>query len=131
VVTQGGTLDEELSTALSAAAAAVKAAFGAYRSVDIGTLAPPTLSGALRSAWGTSAQLQVTLESGATSAVFRVGTSLRLSATVVPIRDASTVTAGTVVAHVTGRIGGTTVATWEVSATGGLGQPSWQWLLTH
>jgi D-alanyl-D-alanine carboxypeptidase (penicillin-binding protein 5/6) len=131
VVTQGGTLDQELSTALSAAAAAVTAAFGAYRSVDIGTLAPPTLSGALRSAWGTSAQLQVTLESGATSAVFRVGTSLRLSATVVPIRDASTVTAGTVVAHVTGRIGGTTVATWEVSATGGLGQPSWQWLLTH
>ncbi len=131
VVTQGATLDEELSTALKAAAAAVTAAFGAYRSVDVGTLAPPALSGALRSAWGTSTQLQVTPEGSATSAIFRVGASLRLSATAVPDLAASAVTAGTVVAHLTGRLGATTVATWEVTATGGLGQPSWQWLLTH
>jgi len=39
--------------------------------------------------------------------------------------------AGTVVAHVTGSLGGTTVATWKVSATGDLGEPTWQWLLTH
>ena len=60
-----------------------------------------------------------------------MGATLRLSATLVTGLVASTVGAGTVVAHVTGRIGGTTVATWKVSATGDLGQPSWQWLLTH
>jgi hypothetical protein len=60
-----------------------------------------------------------------------VGATLRLTATEVTGLAASKVGAGTVVAHVTGRIGGTTVATWKVSATGDLGQPSWQWLLTH
>ncbi len=131
VVTPDGAVDEELASALSAAAAAVKAAFGAYRTVDLRKLTPPALPGALRSAWGTSAGVQATLEGGASSVVFRVGATLRLSATAVHIPDASTVGAGTVVAHVTGRLGGTTVATWKVSATGGLGQPTWQWLLTH
>jgi D-alanyl-D-alanine carboxypeptidase (penicillin-binding protein 5/6) len=131
VVTPDGAVDEELASAVSAAAAAVTAAFGAYRTVDLRTLKPPALPGALRSAWGTSAGLQATLEVGASSVVFRVGATLRLSATAVPIPDASTVGAGTVVAHVTGRLGGTTGATWDVSATGGLGQPSWEWLLTH
>ncbi len=131
VVTPDGDLDEELGGAMSAAAAAVKAAFDAYRTVELGTLTPPALSGALRSAWGTSARLQATFESGPSSLEFRVGATLRLSATLVTGLVASTVGAGTVVAHVTGRIGGTTVATWKVSATGDLGQPSWQWLLTH
>jgi hypothetical protein len=116
---------------VSAAAAAVTAAFGAYRTVDLRTLTPPALPGALRSAWGTSAGVQATLEGGASSVVFRVGATLRLAATAVPIPDASTVGVGTVVAHVTARLGGTTVATWDVSATGGLGQPTWEWLLTH
>jgi D-alanyl-D-alanine carboxypeptidase (penicillin-binding protein 5/6) len=131
VVTPDGAVDEELASAVSAAAAAVTAAFGAYRTVDLRTLTPPALPGALRSAWGTSAGLQATLEGGASSVVFRVGATLQLSATAVPVPAASTVGAGTVVAHVTGRLGGTTVATWKVSATGDLGQPSWQWLLTH
>jgi D-alanyl-D-alanine carboxypeptidase (penicillin-binding protein 5/6) len=131
VVTPDGAVNEELAGALSAAAAAVNAAFGAYRTVDPGTLTPPALSGALRSAWGTSAPLQATFEGGAASVEFRVGATLRLSSTVVAVPDASTVVAGTIVARVTGRVGGTTVATWEVSATGALGQPTWQWLLTH
>jgi D-alanyl-D-alanine carboxypeptidase (penicillin-binding protein 5/6) len=131
VVTPDGALDEELAGAMSAAAAAVKAAFEAYQTVDPGTLTPPALSGAIRSAWGTSAHLQATFERGLSSIEFRVGATLRLSATQVTGLAASTVGAGTVVAHVTGRLGGTTVATWKVSATGDLGQPSWQWLLTH
>jgi hypothetical protein len=131
VVTPDGAVDEELADALSAAAAAVDAAFGAYRIVDPSTLTPPALSGALRSAWGTSAPLQASFKGGASSVEFRVGATLRLSATAVPVADASTIGAGTVVAHVTGRLGGTTVATWNATATGGLGQPSWEWLLTH
>jgi D-alanyl-D-alanine carboxypeptidase (penicillin-binding protein 5/6) len=131
LVTPDGVLDHELAGALSAAAAAVEAAFGAYKTVDPGTLKPPVLSGALRSEWGTSADLQATFESGPSAIEFKVGATLRLSATDVSGIAASTVGAGTVVAHVTGRLGGTTVATWEVSATGGLGQPTWQWLLTH
>jgi D-alanyl-D-alanine carboxypeptidase (penicillin-binding protein 5/6) len=131
VVTSDGAVDEELASVLSAAAAAVKAAFEAYQTVDPGTLTPPALSGALRSAWGTSVPLQATFGSGLSPVEFRVGATLRLSATEVTGLAASTVGAGTVVAHVTGRLGGTTVATWEVSATGGLGQPTWQWLLTH
>jgi D-alanyl-D-alanine carboxypeptidase (penicillin-binding protein 5/6) len=131
VVTADGDLGEELAGALNAAAAAVKAAFGAYRTVDLGTLALPVLSGALRSAWGTSTPLQAIFESGTSSVEFRVGATLRLSAKMIPIHNASTVGAGTLVARVTARLGGITVATWEVSATGALGQPGWQWLLTH
>jgi D-alanyl-D-alanine carboxypeptidase (penicillin-binding protein 5/6) len=131
VVTPDGAVDEELADALSAAAAAVDAAFGAYRIVDPSTLTLPALSGALRSAWGTSAPLQATFKGSASSVEFRVGATLRLSATAVPDLAASTVGAGTVVAHVTGRLGGTTVATWNVTATAGLGEPSWEWLLTH
>ena len=131
VVTADGDLGEELAGALNAAAAAVKAAFGAYRTVDLGTLALPVLSGALRSAWGTSTPLQAIFESGTSSVEFRVGATLRLSAKMIPIHDASTIGAGTLVARVTARLGGITVATWEVSATGALGQPGWQWLLTH
>jgi D-alanyl-D-alanine carboxypeptidase (penicillin-binding protein 5/6) len=131
VVTADGDLGEELAGALNAAAAAVKAAFGAYRTVDLGTLALPVLSGALRSAWGTSTPLQAIFESGTSSVEFRVGATLRLSAKLIPIHDASTIGAGTLVARVTARLGGITVATWEVSATGALGQPGWQWLLTH
>src|ERR1019366_10479189 len=129
--TPDGAVEEELASALSAAAAAVKAAFGAYRTVDLRKLTPPALPGPLRPAWGTSAGLQATLEGGASSVVFRVGATLQLSATAVPVPAASTVGAGTVVAHVTGRLGGTTVATWNVTATAGLGEPSWEWLLTH
>jgi D-alanyl-D-alanine carboxypeptidase (penicillin-binding protein 5/6) len=131
VVTADGDLGEELAGALNAAAAAVKAAFGAYRTVDLGTLALPVLSGALRSAWGTSTPLQAIFESGTSSVEFRVGATLRLSAKLIPIHNAFTVGAGTLVARVTARLGGITVATWEVSATGALGQPGWQWLLTH
>jgi hypothetical protein len=131
VVTADGDLGEELAGALNAAAAAVKAAFGAYRTVDLGKLALPALSGALRSAWGTSTPLQAIFKSGTSSVEFKVGATLRLSAKVIPIHDASTVGAGTLVARVTARLGGITVATWEVSATGSLGQPGWQWLLTH
>jgi D-alanyl-D-alanine carboxypeptidase (penicillin-binding protein 5/6) len=131
VVTADGDLGEELAGALNAAAAAVKAAFGAYRTVDLGKLALPVLSGALRSAWGTSTPLQAIFESGTSSVEFRVGATLRLSAKMIPIHNASTVGAGTLVARVTARLGGITVATWEVSATGALGQPGWQWLLTH
>jgi D-alanyl-D-alanine carboxypeptidase (penicillin-binding protein 5/6) len=131
VVTADGALGDELAAALSAAAAAVNAAFGAYRAVDLGTVTPPPPSGALRSAWGTSTQLQETFEGSTSPVELRVGATLRLSATVRPIRDASTVTGGTVVARVTGRVGSTTVATWNVTATGGLGQPNWEWLLTH
>jgi D-alanyl-D-alanine carboxypeptidase (penicillin-binding protein 5/6) len=131
LVTPDGALDEELVDAMSAAASAVKAAFEAYRTVDIGTLTPPALSGALRSAWGTSTHLQATFEIGPPSLEFRVGATVRLSATEVPGLVASTVGAGTVVAHVTARLGGTTVGTWKVSVTGDLGQPTWQWLLTH
>jgi D-alanyl-D-alanine carboxypeptidase (penicillin-binding protein 5/6) len=131
VVTDGGALGTELAGALSASAAAVDAAFGAYQAIDLGTVTPPARSGALRSAWGTSTQLQVTFTGSTSPVELRVGATLRLSVTLVPIRDASTVTAGTVVARVTGRIGGVRLATWNVVATGGLGQPSWQWLLTH
>ena len=131
VTTPGGVLDDELAGALSAAAAAVKAAFEAYQTVDPAKLTPPALSGALRSAWGTSAHLQATFESGPSSIEFRVGATLRLTATEVTGLAASKVGAGTVVAHVTGSLGGTTVATWKVSATGDLGEPTWQWLLTH
>jgi D-alanyl-D-alanine carboxypeptidase (penicillin-binding protein 5/6) len=131
VVAPDGSLSEGLTDALSAAAAEVNAAFGAYRSVDLATLKPPALSGALRSAWSTSASLQATFAGGASTALFRVGAGLRLSATAIPIHDATTVVAGTLVARVTGSLGGITVATWKVSATGALGQPGWQWLLTH
>jgi D-alanyl-D-alanine carboxypeptidase (penicillin-binding protein 5/6) len=131
VVTADGDLGEELAGALNAAAAAVKAAFGAYRTVNLSTLALPVLSGALRSAWGTSTPLQAIFKSGTSSVEFKVGATLRLSAKMIPIHDASTIGAGTLVARVTARLGDITVATWEVSATGPLGQPGWQWLLTH
>jgi D-alanyl-D-alanine carboxypeptidase (penicillin-binding protein 5/6) len=130
-VEAGGNLDQELAEALNGAAAAVKAAFQAYTTIDPSKLAPPSLLGTLRSPWGSSTQLQATFESGASAVEVRVGATLRLSGTEVSHLDPTAIKAGTVVAHLTGRIGGTTVATWSVTATGGLGQPSWGWLLTH
>ena len=130
-VTSGGSLAVELGDALTDAAAAVKAAFEAYRAIDPGTLKPPSLSGSLRSAWGTSTGLQATYASGPASVEVRVGASLTLTSTPVAYLDPTAVMAGTVVARVTGRIGVTSVATWSVEATGTLGEPSWEWLLTH
>ncbi|MGA2282067.1 MAG: hypothetical protein ABSH07_00060 [Candidatus Dormibacteria bacterium] len=130
-VTADGDLDEELGDALSGAASAVKAAFDAYRIVNPGSVKPPSLSGTVRSAWGTSAGLQASYQTGTASVEVRVGALLSLSGTAVSHLDPTAVADGTVVAHVTGRIGAITVATWRVEATGSLGDPSWQWLLTH
>jgi len=130
-VTADGDLDEELGDALSGAAAAVKAAFQAYRIVNPGSVKPPSLSGTVRSPWGTSAGLQASYQTGTSSVEVRVGAVLSLSGTAVSHLDPTAVGDGTVVAHVTGRIGAITVATWRVEATGSLGDPSWQWLLTH
>jgi D-alanyl-D-alanine carboxypeptidase (penicillin-binding protein 5/6) len=130
-VTPDGDLDEELGEALSAAGRAVQAAFEAYTTVDPSTLAPPVLSGSIRSAWGTRAGLQVAFAGGFPPVEARIGATLTLTAIDVPHLDGTAIRAGTVVAHVTGSLAGITVATWTVTAIGGLGTPSWQWLLTH
>jgi len=130
-VTAGETLDQELADALNSAAAAVKAAFQDYATVAPRALPAPSLSGAVTSPWGTSAGLQATLQSGSPPIVVRLGALLRLSGSEVPHLDPTSVTAGTVVGHVTGRLGSTTIATWSVAATYDLGTPTWEWLLTH
>ncbi|HAW10466.1 MAG: hypothetical protein ABSC16_06105 [Candidatus Dormibacteria bacterium] len=129
--TPSGALDDELGLALTVAGTAVKAAFEDYPTIDPGSLKPPAVPGTLRSGWGTSTGLQASFESGLSSVEVRVGATLKLSASQVTHLDPTAVASGTVVGHVTGTIAGVTVATWDVSATGGLGQPSWQWLITH
>jgi len=129
--TPGGTLDDELGLALTEAATAVKAAFEDFPTIVPASLKLPALSGTLRSAWGTSTGLQASFKSGLASVEVRIGSTLELLASQVPHLDPTAVASGTVVGHVTGSIAGVTVATWEVSATGDLGQPSWQWLITH
>jgi len=129
--TSSGALGDELGLAETVAATAVKAAFEDFPTIDPGALKPPAVSGTLRSAWGTSAGLQASFAKGLSSVEVRIGATLRLSASAVPHVDPTAVAAGTVVGHVTGSIAGITVATWDLSATGGLGQPSWQWLITH
>jgi D-alanyl-D-alanine carboxypeptidase (penicillin-binding protein 5/6) len=126
-----GTLSDELGVALTVAGTAVKAAFGDFPTIDPGSLKVPAVPGTLRSAWGTSAGLQASYESGLSSVEVRIGATLKLAVSQVPHLDPTAVASGTVVGHVTGSIAGITVATWQVSATGGLGQPSWQWLITH
>jgi D-alanyl-D-alanine carboxypeptidase (penicillin-binding protein 5/6) len=130
-LTASGDLDEELGDALSAAAEAVNVAFEAYPTVVPGALAPPPVSGSLRSAWGTSTRLLATLQSSAPPLEVRDGATLALSAIEVPHLRGPTIRAGTVVAQVTGTLAGTTIATWSVTTTAGLGEPSWEWLLTH
>lgn len=127
----GGNLNNELATALSGAASAVDAAFQAYTTVDPSKLGAPSLSGAVSSPWGSSAGLQASFQSAMAPVEVRVGAALSLSGVAVPHLDSSAIQAGTVVAHLTGKLGGSTVATWSVAATGGLGEPSWDWLLTH
>jgi D-alanyl-D-alanine carboxypeptidase (penicillin-binding protein 5/6) len=129
--TPGGTLDDELGLALTEAATAVKAAFEDFPTIVPASLKLPALSGTLRSAWGTSTGLQASFKSGLASVEVRIGSTLELLTSQVPHLDPTAVASGTVVGHVTGSIAGVTVATWEVSATGDLGQPSWQWLITH
>ena len=129
--TPDGDVNQELEVALDEAANAVNTAFDAYQRVDPSTLTLPALGGTLSSAWGTRSGLTASFETGALPVEVRIGAMLHLSATEVHHADASSIRAGTVVAHVTGSLGGTTVATWSVTATGGLGEPSWQWLLTH
>jgi len=129
--TPSGALADELGLALTVAATAVKAAFADFPTIDPGSLKPPAVPGALRSAWGTSAGVQASFESGLSAVEVRFGATLKLSASEVPHLDPTAVASGTVVGHVTGSIAGITVATWAVSATAGLGQPSWQWLITH
>jgi D-alanyl-D-alanine carboxypeptidase (penicillin-binding protein 5/6) len=126
-----GDLGEGLTEALSEAATAVAVAFEAYATVDPSALTPPVLSGSVRSAWGTRAGLRISFESASPAVEARIGATLSLSATEVPHLDLSTIRAGTVIAHVTGSLAGITLATWRVTATGGLGKPSWQWLVTH
>lgn len=116
--------------ALATAAQLVTAAFDAYATVTPSTLSLPPDPGSIRSSWGTSAGLRAFHSTGLPSLVVRRGTALALSAAAVhPSGDR--VEAGTVVGRVTGRIAGTTVVTWTLRALAGLGEPSWQWLLTH
>jgi D-alanyl-D-alanine carboxypeptidase (penicillin-binding protein 5/6) len=129
--TPSGALDDELGLALTEAATAVKVAFEDFPTIVPASLKLPALSGTLRSAWGTSAALQASFKNGPPSVEVRIGATLKLSASQVPHLDPTAVAYGTVVGHVTGSMAGVTVATWNVSATGGLGQPSWQWLITH
>ncbi|MGA8016131.1 MAG: hypothetical protein WCB85_09465 [Candidatus Dormiibacterota bacterium] len=119
-----------LGPALSAASAAIEAAFGAYDTVNPSAFPTPPDRGQVTSAWGTRAGILVALEHSAAPVEVRRGTTLSLSAAPVS-RLPDPLPAGTVVAHISGRLAGRTLATWSVAATGGLGEPTWQWLLTH
>jgi len=122
--------NDGLGPTLQAAAASVDAAFAAYDTVDLSRVAPPALPGSVSSAWGSRAGLLATWAGGPAPVVVRKGTALSLSSSVLAHLP-NPVTGGSVVGHVTGRLAGTTVGTWIVTATGDLGQPGWQWLLTH
>jgi len=119
-----------LAPALDGAASAVQAAFGAYDTVSPATFPAPDVHGAMTSAWGTSARLAVGSASGPTAIEVRRGADLTLTSSPVSALEPPA-GRGTVVGHITGRLAGLTVASWTVTATGDLGQPSWQWLLTH
>jgi D-alanyl-D-alanine carboxypeptidase (penicillin-binding protein 5/6) len=124
--------DFGLGPVLDGAAAAVRAAFAAYDSVNLADLAAPSLPGRVVAPWGGSAALRATLSSSRPPVVVRKGTSLHLTGRPLNhLPSADAVTDGTVVARVVGSLDGRTLATWTVTSTGDLGQPTWEWLLTH
>jgi D-alanyl-D-alanine carboxypeptidase (penicillin-binding protein 5/6) len=119
-----------LGPALGGSAAAVKAAFAGYDTLDPASMAPPDIPGRVTAAWGTASGLQAAFQSGHAPFLVRKGSTATLAAHNLASLPAD-VHFGTAVARVTARSGGTTVATWSVTATGDLGTPTWQWLLTH
>jgi len=119
-----------LAPALDGASAAVTAAFDAYDIVTPATFPTPRVAGAMTSAWGGSVGVRVAYAGGLTSIEVRRGALLTLALTPVS-RLHLDAGAGTVVGHLAGSLSGITVASWTVTATGGVGQPPWEWLLTH
>ncbi len=120
-----------LDDALQGAAAAVDAAFAGYDTVYAGTLTPPVVSGAVTAPWGERSGLEADFVSGLEPVTLPWGAELQLHVQGPATKHLSApVRAGTVVATVTGSLDGTTVATWRVVTTVGVGAPSWEWRLT-
>lgn len=119
-----------LGPALAASAAAVRAVFAAYDSIDPASMTAPTIPGRVTAPWGPSARLHAAFQSGHAPLALRKGTRATLSGRAIADLPRE-IGPGTVVARVTASYAGTTIATWSVTATGALGTPTWQWLLTH
>jgi hypothetical protein len=82
--------------------------------------------------WGEHSGLQARFLSGSAPVTVLWGTGLHLQLQSLPTSRLPTpVRTGTVVATVTGSLGGTVVAVWQVVTTGTIGAPSWEWRLTH
>jgi len=117
----------ELGGALAAARAAVDTALYSYVVVDPARVSP-ALHGDITSPWGARASAAVRA-SASRPLPIRIGTPIALAVTL--RQPASGPLAGEVLGSVSGRLRGTTVATWSLIARQTLPAPSLWWRLTH
>lgn len=112
----------ELGGAFAAARDSVAAALSGYAAVDLASRTPPA-SGSVSEPWG--ARSGVTSVASHTTVVAALGAAVPLH--VVPAHPDPAPGRGTVVARITGSLGGGQTVRWNVVTAAAVAGPSWWW----